>query len=229
MNAISISMLDDEALIVSLLTNFFEEQEEIEVLSNHTNGDDFLAQLSEENKIPQILILDLKMEGKSGVDILSILKKDYPSIKTIIMSSHYNKSLMGFMLKTGAAAFIPKGVSPKKLLQIIKEVNERGFYFEQDQLNIIREQVSSKTPVPNLSNDVVLSNREIDVLKLICYQKTAKEIGDELFITKRTVEGHKNNLFLKTETKNIAGLVIYAIQHNIVKAEDLFISLKALD
>ena len=157
-------------------------------------------------------------------DILEILKKDYPSIKTIIMSSHYKKSFMGFMLKMGASAFIPKGISPQNLLEIVKTVAQKGFYFEQDQIDIIREQVASKTPKPDLHDNTNLSTRELEVLRLICLQKTAKEIGDELFITKRTVEGHKNNLFLKSETKNIAGLAIYAIQNNIVNVDEILLN-----
>lgn len=220
MNNISIAIVDDEELIVSLLSNFFKQESGINVSCTHTNGDDFLNELSKNEHDLDVLILDLKMEGKSGIDILEILKEKHPSIKTIIMSSHYNKSFMGFMLKAGVSAFIPKGVSPQNLLKIIKEVYRKGYYFENDQLETIREQVSNKSPQPNLNNNI-LSEREIEVLKHICNQKTAKEIGELLFIAKRTVEGHKNNLFLKTETKNIAGLVIYALQNNIVKISEL--------
>jgi DNA-binding CsgD family transcriptional regulator len=72
-----------------------------------------------------------------------------------------------------------------------------------------------------LNDESELSERETEVLRLICQQKTAKEIGDIMFITQRTAEGHKNNLFAKTGAKNIAGLVIYAIQHNIIRVDEL--------
>jgi len=224
MKAIKLAILDDEALIVSLLSEFFNQQNEIDLCFSNTDGDEFLKELSISETLPDVLTLDLKMEGKSGIDILEILKRDYPSIKTIIMSSHYKKSFMGFILKMGASAFIPKGISPHNLLEIVKEVGQKGFYFEPDQIDIIREQVSTKTPKPDLDNETNLSTREIEVLKLICLQKTAKEIGDQLFITQRTVEGHKNNLFLKSNTKNIAGLAIYAIQHNIVKIDEIVLN-----
>ena len=222
MKTISLAIVDDEALIVSLLSDFFKQQYEIDVCVASTSGKVFLEELSSCNPLPEVLILDLKMEGKSGLDILAILKEKYPSIKTIIMSSHYKKSFMGFILKTGASAFIPKGISPNELLKIVIEVKQRGFYFGQDQLDIIRGQVSTNVPKPKLSKSSLLSEREIEVLKLICLQKTAKEIGDQLFIAQRTVEGHKNNLFLKSETKNIAGLAIYAIQNNIVNVDEIF-------
>lgn len=224
MKVIKLAILDDEALIVSLLCDFFNQQNETEICFSNTDGDEFIKELSATKTLPEVLILDLKMEGKSGIDILEILKKDYPSIKTIIMSSHYKKSFMGFMLKLGASAFIPKGLSPNNLLEIVKEIDQKGFYFEPNQIDIIREQVSTKTPKPELNNNNNLSTREIEVLKLICLQKTAKEIGAQLFITQRTVEGHKNNLFLKSDTKNIAGLAIYAIQNNIVQVDEIFLN-----
>lgn len=220
MSNISLAIVDDEVLIVSLLSDFFKEQSGIELCFTATSGEECLEAIERE-LIPDILILDLKMKGKSGVDILEAIKVSYPSIKTIVMSSHYKKSFTGFMLKTGVSAFIPKGVSPTEFLAIVKEVHEKGFFFEPEQLEVLREQVSSRVPKPTLSEKNFLSDREIEILKLICNQKTAKEIGDELFITQRTVEGHKNNLFIKTETKNVAGLVIYAIQNNLVNTDEI--------
>jgi DNA-binding NarL/FixJ family response regulator len=224
MKAIKLAILDDEALIVSLLSDFFNQQNEINVCIVSTSGEAFLEELSDNKIVPEVLILDLKMEGESGIDILEVLKENYSSIKTIIMSSHYKKSFMGFMLKMGASAFIPKGISPQDLLKIVIEVKQKGFYFQNDQIEIIRDQVSAKTSEPNFNKINVLSEREVEILKLICLQKTAKEIGAQLFIAQRTVEGHKNNLFLKTETKNIAGLAIYAIQNNIVKVDEIFLN-----
>ena len=85
----------------------------------------------------------------------------------------------------------------------------------------IRDQLSSKSRRPILDPKNLLTERELDVLKLICRQKTAQEIGKELFVAKRTVEGHKNNLFAKTGTKNMAGLVIYAIQNELINIKDI--------
>ncbi len=221
MKKIKIAIVDDETLIVSLLSTFFAAQEDIEVCFTADSGEDCVVQLENSKQQPDVLILDLKMKEMTGVDVLQFLKEKYPDIKTIVMSSHYRSSFIGFVLKTGAAAFIPKGVSPQNLLEIVHELFHKGFYFDKEQMNVIREQVSSRVPQPSLTTDDILSEREVEVLKLICHQKTAQEIGDILFINKRTVEGHKKNLFLKTETKNIAGLVIYAIQNNYVKVEDI--------
>lgn len=221
MSIISVGLVDDDQLIVSLLDEFLKKKKDIKVIHKYGSGEDFLEALSVKNQ-PDVLVLDLSMKGKNGIEVTEFLNKNYPDIRVIVMSSHYKLSFMGFMLKTGVSAFLPKGVSPQELLKVIQEVYERNVYFLPEQLDTIRGQVSPKSPKPNLDENS-LSEREIDVLKLICQQKTAKEIADILFITQRTVEGHKSNLFLKTFTKNIAGLVVYAIQHKIVDVDEILL------
>lgn len=221
MRNIRIAITDDDALIVSLLQGYLHSCEGMEVLFTANNGADLLALLAGAKTLPDILILDLKMEGMDGIEVTGHLKTNYPDIKVVVVSSHYQRSFMGFMLKTGVSAFLPKGISPIDLVEVIRTVHTQGYYFQEDQLAIVREQISSKSPKPALDEDDTLSEREIEVLRLICQQKTAKEIGETLFLTPRTVEGHKTNLFAKTGAKNIAGLVIYAIQHNIIKVEEL--------
>lgn len=221
MKKINLGIVDDDALIVNLLKNFLDAKDNIDVTMTASDGNECIKKMEQLETVPEILLMDLKMEGMNGITTTETLRKSFPETKIIIISSHYKVSFMGFMLKTGVSAFAPKGISTDELIQIIMEVDKNGYYFDKDQLEIIREQLSSKFPKPVLEDEEILSEREIDVLKLICQQQTAQEIGDKLFITKRTVEGHKNNLFVKTGAKNVAGLVIYAIQNGIIKSDDL--------
>lgn len=213
MNKIRLALVDDDSLITTLLKDFFDKNEAIEVLLTADSGEEFLDQLKDIDQIPDVVVLDLQMKELQGTDVTKILKSDYPTIDTIVMSSHYRRSFMGFMLKAGVSAFIPKGISPNDLTQIIYEVHEKGYYFLADQVDALSSQIASNAPAPAISEQDRLSSREIEVLKLICHQKTAKEIAEELFLSQRTVEGHKNRLLAKTGAKNTAGLVIYAIQH----------------
>jgi DNA-binding NarL/FixJ family response regulator len=220
MKDILVAITDDDNLIAELLKDYLTNSEGFTVLFTASDGNDLIAKLKNCETLPDILLLDLKMAGMDGIEATQHLKENFPSIKIIVISSHYQRSFMGFIFKTGASAFVPKGISPIMLKEIITSVNHKGVYFMEDQIDSIREQISVKSPKPFL-NDNELSEREIEVLKLISMQKTAKEIGEILFITGRTVEGHKNNLFIKTGAKNIAGLVVYAIQHNIISIENL--------
>ncbi len=221
MENIRITITDDDALIVSLLQGYLHNRDGIEVLFTAASGEELMEKLSQAEVLPEVMLLDLKMTGMDGIEATTQLKALYPDIKVIVVSSHYQKMFMGFMLKTGVSAFLPKGVSPVELVDVIRIVHKQGYYFKDDQLQVIKDQIPAKAPRPEILQDSTLSEREVDVLRLICQQKTAKEIGDTLYITQRTTEGHKNNLFAKTGAKNIAGLVIYAIQHNIIKVEEL--------
>ena len=221
MEHITLAITDDDALIVSLLEAYLSNCEDMEVLFTARSGDELFSHLSTAALIPQILLLDLRMDGMDGIEVTQRLKADFAYIRVIVISSHYQKSFMGFMLKTGVSAFLPKGISPAELVHVIRTVNKQGYYFKDDQLDVLREQIPAKAPRPILQQEELLSEREVEVLRLICEQKTAKEIGDILFINQRTAEGHKNNLFVKTGAKNIAGLVIYAIQHDVIKVNDL--------
>lgn len=221
MDNIRITITDDDTLIVSLLQGYLHNRDGIEVLFTAGSGEELLEKLAAAETLPDVMLLDLKMAGMDGIEATTQLKALYPEIKVIVVSSHYQKMFMGFMLKTGVSAFLPKGVSPIELVDVIKTVHKQGYYFKDDQLQVIKDQIPAKAPKPEVNQDSLLTEREIEVLRLICQQKTAKEIGDILYITQRTTEGHKNNLFAKTGAKNIAGLVIYAIQHNIIKVEEL--------
>jgi DNA-binding NarL/FixJ family response regulator len=95
----------------------------------------------------------------------------------------------------------------------------------EEQIEVMRSQIATTAPAPVLSTEEALTDREVEILQLICKQFTAQQIADKLFITKRTVEGHKSNLLLKTSAKNTAGLVIYAIQKQIINIDDCFFSL----
>lgn len=220
MRTVKVGITDDDSLIVDLLESYLNAQRNIKVILTAPSGDELIHKLKTENNYPDVLLLDLKMKGTDGIAVTQYVKEHHPDIKIIIISSHYQTSFLGFMLKTGASAFLPKGISPALLTKIIYTVNENGIFFLEEQSDIIREQISSRVPKPSF-NDTLLTEREREVLRLICFQKTAKEIGELLFIAPRTVEGHKNNLFAKTGVKNIAGLVVYAIQFGILKIEEL--------
>lgn len=218
---IQLALVDDEQLIVKLLEGFFSQQEETEVVLSAFSGESFLEKLSSFDRKIDIVLLDLRMKELSGIDVANVLKEKHPDIHVIVISSHYKKSFMGYMLKTGVSAFLPKGILPQQLLKIVQTVYQEGYYFLPEQVEVMRTQIAPKAPKPKLTLETTLTAREKEILELICQQKTAQEIADKLFITKRTVEGHKNNLLSKVGVKNTAGLIIYAIKEKIVDVNSL--------
>lgn len=222
MKKIKLALVDDDYLIVTLLKSFFNQDQSTQVVYDTTDGYQLLKYLEEKNTEPiDILLLDLKMKTIDGLEVLKHVKTNHPELKVVVVSSHYQDNSIGFMTKEGAAGFLPKGMSPFELLGIVKQVHKNGFYLNKDQMEILREQISSKVSKPMIDEDELLTEREKEIIKLLCQQKTAKEIGEYLFITQRTVEGHKNNLFIKIGVRNVAGLIVYALQKHIVTLEEL--------
>nr|WP_317632382.1 response regulator transcription factor [uncultured Flavobacterium sp.] len=224
MNKIKLGLVDDDFLIVSLLKTFFSQNNKIQVVFDHVDGLALLEYLENSNHLPiDVLLLDLKMKTINGLEVLKEMKERSPETKVIVISSHYQDTTIGFMVKEGVSAFLPKGTSPLELSEIILQVYKNGFYFNDKQVQLLRSQISSKAPKPLIDIENSLTEREIEIVKLLCQQKTAKEIGEVLFITQRTVEGHKNNIFLKIGVKNIAGLIIFALQNQLVNLDELVV------
>lgn len=222
MEKIKLALVDDDYLIVTLLKSFFNQDQSTQVVYDTTDGYQLFNYLEEKNTEPiDILLLDLKMKTIDGLEVLKHVKTNHPELKVVVVSSHYQDNSIGFMTKEGVAGFLPKGMSPFELLDIVKQVHKNGFYLNKDQMEILREQISSKVAKPMIDEDELLTDREKEIIKLLCQQKTAKEIGEHLFITQRTVEGHKNNLFTKIGVRNVAGLIVYALQKHIVTLEEL--------
>lgn len=214
MDKIKIGIVDDEALILNLLENFFNNLEDMEVLLTSTSGKETLASLEESEQIPDLFLLDFKMNDLNGAELTEALKKKYPNVRVIIISSYYKKSLIGYIQRNNIDAFLPKGLEPAELSRIVRIVHNRGHFFTKEQIDVMQTQASQKIPAPKYQGEK-LSSREKEVLLCICEQSTAKETAERLFIAQRTVEGHRNNLLQKTGAKNSAGLVIFAINNNL--------------
>lgn len=207
-----IAVADDEALFRKGLDMLINDHERLSTHIMASDGRDLLDQLSaSEHDLPDVLLCDLEMPNVDGVDVTRILSAQYPQIKIIILSSHYDSALILKMMEIGASAFMPKNEETLEFYETIITVIEKGFHYNDFVVKLIREKMlfGSKSKIVDLT---VLTTREKEILTQICEQKTNKEIGSELFISPRTVEGHRNKLLEKTNSKNTAGLIIYAIE-----------------
>ncbi|NML69268.1 response regulator transcription factor [Chryseobacterium sp. RP-3-3] len=214
---IKIGIADDDLLFVQLLRDYIDSDERYRTVLTCTSGAAFLEEMNRHT--PDILILDLRMANGSGLEVLSVLSNSSTGMKIIVLSSFYRRSFMGQMLKMGAHAFLSKEIEMSELSDVINAVHVNGHYFSDDQVEVMRHQLSNKLPEFHAYSKDDLTEREIDVLKLVCQQMSTKEIADTLFISPKTVETHKTNLMIKTCVKNMAGLVIYAVQNRIIDAD----------
>ncbi len=214
---INIALVDDEALYVEGLSLLFSNVELIHVSLAANSGQVLLDLLENTTKsvFPDIALVDIQMKPMDGFDLVELLKDKYPDLKIIILSSHYKSNVLGHMIKLGVSAFIPKNANKELLVTAIESVNNTGVYFTQTDQEMLTQFMNSKSKKLTLNVNGELSNREIEVVKLICCEYTNQEIADQLFLSKRTVEGHRQRILEKVGAKNTVGLVVYAIANDI--------------
>lgn len=215
MTPINIAITDDATLFRKGLRLLLEDYDDIKVVLEANNGQDLLDKLTS-TTLPDVLLLDLQMPILNGVDTAKILKERYPEIKIIILSTHYSKAFIINMIEVGASAYLPKDTAPDEVTLTIRNVHNNGFYYNKEVWTIIQDNMTKKQNKKS-SFTPQLTKREAEILQLICEQQTATEIAKKLFISRRTVEGHRNNLLQKLNCRNIAGLVAYAIQNQLVR------------
>ena len=212
---IRISIIDDEILFSNGLKEILEREENFEILKLYNHPQELLNDWKKENQRPDILLMDIKMPEISGIELTQIVSQEAPQVKVIGLSSHYSKVLILKMLKIGAAAYLPKNVTIDRLVRTINNVFAQGFYFEDIVLKAFHDNtLSLKEERESLNHG--LTNREMDVLLLICEQQTNQEIADKLFISLKTVERHRTNLFIKTKARNVVGVVLFALEHKLI-------------
>ena len=209
---IKIALADDEVLIRNGIRAIIEQEDNLEVVFEASNGVELVDYLNSDNVLPEIILMDIKMPLLNGVESTKHISKHQPNIKIIALSSYSSPTFIFNMLDVGAVCYLSKSASQEKMIMSINAVIQNGFYFEDfimDYLNKGSEKIKTHF------DSEFLTERETEVLKLICEQNSATEIGNKLNISSRTVDGHRNNLLLKTESKNVIGLVLFAIQNNI--------------
>lgn len=219
MKKINIVIADDEQLFRSGMQFLLSREENFKIIFEAENGKELVDFITKTDEFPDVILMDLKMPEMNGVEATKIIHKTHPDIKIIALTSYDGKSFITNMIDVGASSYLLKNTSPKMVVYTINEVYKKGFYYDEKVLKIIHENIISSSG-KRIKSDLdknLLSKRELDVLELICDQFTTSEIADKLFISPRTVEGHRNNLLLKTHSKNVAGLVIYGIQKKLIE------------
>ncbi|MFD2916664.1 response regulator transcription factor [Psychroserpens luteus] len=219
---ITLAIADDELLFRQGLMSILSKEKNLDILFDAEDGNDLMQQLRAAKQLPEIVITDLKMPGLNGVETTKLIRKEFPDIKIIALTSYFSKPFIINMISIGAVAYLAKNSTPTLMLTTINEVADKGFYYDAQVMKFIHEGLLNNSDQAKKSNfDMTyFTKREKEVLELICKQFTTNEIGEKLFISPRTVDGHRNNLLLKTESKNLAGLVVYAIQNKLVNLEE---------
>jgi DNA-binding NarL/FixJ family response regulator len=171
-------------------------------------------------RLPDVLLLDLQMPGMDGPEVAERLLAEFPGLKIIVLSMFSADKFITQMMKLGARSYLPKDVNQTELTQALEAVLTTGNYFSERVSRALVRGVQQPTRQPLatlLTEDVHFTKRELDVLRLICEGRTTAEIAEDLFLSSRTVDGHRQRLLEKTGSPNVASLGVYAVRHGLLE------------
>lgn len=214
MGAINIFLVDDHKMIREGLKSFLVDTPGFNIAGEAENGQDCIDQL--EGITPDIVLTDLNMPVMDGLELAKQIRKQYPDIKVIALTMMGESQHIKQMLAEGAVGYLLKNCGEDELISAIKMVSQGGTYYSPEVTNIILNNIRKvKSTADKVTLQMPLTEREKEILHLILKEYTNQEIADTLFISVRTVDAHKRNLLDKTGSKNVAGLVLYAIDNQI--------------
>jgi DNA-binding NarL/FixJ family response regulator len=215
---INVAIADDQKLFRKGMAALISSFDQMSLIFEAENGNELLQLCDSEVEKPDIILLDLSMPELNGLEALKILKEKHAAIKVIILTIHEVENFILATIQAGANGYLAKNAEPEEVELAIREVFKNDFYFTMPMLEIMRKGLVKKAPT-TLESENKLTSREKEVLELICKQFNSNEIAEKLFLSNRTVEGHRNNLLLKTGSRNTAGLVLYALKHKLIELD----------
>ncbi len=211
---IKIIIADDHQIFLEGLVALLNDVKNINIVGTATNGHGVIAFLK--NNTVDLVIMDIHMPEMDGIELNKIIKKEYPKVKTLVLSTYSYPDKIAHFARNGANGYLLKNTEKSELLTAIYAIVNHENYFSEE----VKEKYMNSIFTPNSNaNDEIsqLSQREEEILKLIAQEYTAQEIAKKLFISQHTVNTHRKNLLSKLNAKNIAGLVKYAIKSGIIE------------
>jgi len=212
---IKVAIADDHTLFRAGVKTALSMKRDIEMIAEADNGMQLLNLLKHIE--PDVILLDIQMPIMDGIATLPEIRKLYPHVKVIMLSMHNDHSMISKLMEIGANSYLTKNSDSETIYQAIKTCFEQEFFFNELTNKALLTGLRTKKTEPNTPDDVQLSDKELRILKLMCEEKTTKEIADIVEISPRTVEAIRDKLKTKTGSKSMAGLVMYAVKNGILQ------------
>ncbi len=210
---INVLIVDDHEIFRNGLKMVLNKLKYVEIVGEATDGKSFIDML--EDIKPDIVLLDIEMPGLNGIEAAKIALKKYPKLKIIALTMFGDDEYIQSMLDAGAKGFLMKNINKETLDKAIQTVYNGGNYYSEELFEFFTKQFNKEKTIGE-EDKLNLTRREKEILQLLCEGLSNKEIAEALFISERTVLGHKTNLLTKTNTKNSLSLMAYAIKNKLV-------------
>jgi two-component system, NarL family, invasion response regulator UvrY len=212
----TIALADDHVLLRNGLAALISSLDEFEVLFEADNGKEFLEKLKD-YPLPDIVLMDINMPEMDGYDTALWMKRNHPEIKMLALSMYENEQCIIRMLKCGVKGYILKDIDPVEFRAALDSLIRKGYYYSDLVTGkLIHAVNNSDNPEQKINNTGLLTEREIEFLKHTCTEMTYKEIADKMFLSVRTIEGYRDDLFEKLNVRTRVGLAMYSIRNGIV-------------
>ncbi len=212
---IKVAIADDHKIFRKGVILSMRPYTNINFVMEADDGEDLLNKIPEAE--PDIILCDLKMPVKDGIDATKTIAKQYPHIKVIILTMYEDERFVGHLMECGAAGYLLKSTDPAEIKKAIMDVMRTGYYLNPFVNKVlIKKNYSKQKFNHSLTSEIVLSDREKEALTLVCMEFTAAEIAAKMNISARTVEAIKNRLMDRFGVKNSIGLVFYAMKNQLI-------------
>ncbi len=215
MELVNVAIADDHKIFRKGVILSLRQYTNIKFVQEADNGQELIDGLVESK--PDVILMDLKMPVKDGIESTKYINKNFPSIRIIILTMYEDERFVGHLMDSGANGYLLKSTDPAEIKKAISDVMRTGFYLNNFVNKIlIKKNYSKQKFNPNLSSEIVISEREKEVLTLVCMEYTAQEIAQKMDISARTVEAIKDRLMERFGVKNSVGLVFYSMKNSLI-------------
>jgi DNA-binding NarL/FixJ family response regulator len=206
--SIKILLVDDHRIVLDGLKSLFTDDHDFEITAAVSSPNEALEKM--ENRVPDILLTDYTLPEMNGLELSEAVKTKYPTVKRVILSMHDEGHLVRQVMKAGVDGYLLKSIQQTELKNALKQIMSGLPYISPEITKQLITGLSSE------GKQELLTEREQEILRLIVKEFSNKQIADKLFISERTVETHRKNIFRKTNPSSLVGLVKFAFEHNIV-------------
>jgi DNA-binding NarL/FixJ family response regulator len=218
MGVIKVAIADDHKIFRKGVILSLRPYPNIEFIIESENGQELIDALQvPDATLPDVILMDLRMTQKDGIETTKYVAKQFPQIHIICLTMFEDERYVSHMMEVGANGYLLKSAEPQEIKQAILEVMAKGYYLNNFVNRILLKKSHNKQKAaPNLTHEITISDRERDVIKYICMEFTAQEIAQKLEVSARTVESIKDRLMERFGAKNTAGLVFFAVKNNLI-------------